>query len=103
LIWPEKDRVSFDIPLQCEGNPPSICFALLKKRVIKSSLDQFEDLKLLTKRFKVEGVSEKLGIFSDHKEILPALLDKDAKEFFKKYEEYIESIHITDRQTFLIT
>lgn len=103
LIWPEKDRISFDIPLQCEGHPPNICFALLRKRVLKGALEQYEDLKLLCKRFKVEGVPEKIGVFSDHKELLAQLLDKEAKEFLRKYEKYVESIHITDRQTFLVT
>lgn len=76
---------------------------MLKKRIIKDYLGKCEDLKSLAKKFKVEGVSDKIGIYSDHIELLPALVDKEAKEFLKKYENYIESIHITDRQTFLMT
>jgi hypothetical protein len=103
LIWPEKDRVSYDIPLDCEGKDIKLCFAILRKRLVKSNLETYEDLKLLCKKYKVENLNTKLNVFCDQTEFFNHFFDKQTLAFLNKYQKYIEEIHISDQQTFLRT
>ena len=51
----------------------------------------------MAKKYKVEGVSDKLTLMTDHPEMIPWFFDKPAKDFLKKYEKQIEIIQVTDR------
>lgn len=44
-------------------------------------LDNFEDLKVMCKKFKVEGISEKLTVFTDNQDFMKTFFDKDTKNF----------------------
>ena len=103
LIWTEKDRISFDIPLDCEGRDIPLCFGILRKRLVKSTLENYDDLKLLCKKYKVEGVSDKLAVYCDQKEFFKHFFDNPNKDFLRKFEKYVECIQVSDRQTFLRT
>ena len=103
MVWAQKDRISFDIPFHIDGQSPPLCFAIMKKKVETEALDGYKDLKHMTKKFKVDGVSDKYSIYSDHVELLGWLFDRNLKDFLAKYEKHLEMIHVTDRQTFFKT
>jgi Protein of unknown function (DUF1682) len=103
LIWAQKDRISFDIPFHIEGQAPPLCFAIMKKKLESEALEGYKDLKILTKKFKVDGVSEKFTVLSDHVEMIAWLFDKNMKDFLSKFEKHVEMIHVSDRQTFFKT
>ena len=103
LFWPEKDRVSFDIPIDVKSQAEPICFSIIRKKLQKTVLENYEDIKIMCKKYTVDGVSSKLGVYSDHAEFLKPFFDKETKQFLSENMDLLEMIHITDRQTFLRT
>lgn len=103
MIWPQKDRISFDIPFHIAGGAPPLCFALFRKKLESMMLDNFKDLKLMCKKFKVEGLSDKFTLLTDHQEMIPWFFDGKMKEFVRANEKGLESIQVSDRQTFFKT
>ena len=103
LLSSHKDRISFDIPFHINREAPPLCFAVFRKKMEADILENYKDLKIMGKKFKVEGISEKLTIISDHQEMLGWFFDKQVRDFLKKYEKNIEMIQVSDRMTFFRT
>jgi Protein of unknown function (DUF1682) len=98
-----KDKISYDIPFNTVGPAPPLCFAIFRKKLEGELIENFKDLKIMGKKLKVEGVSEKLSVISDHPEMAAWFFDKNVKDFLKKYDRLIDMIQVSDRQTFFRT
>ena len=102
-IFAFKDKISFEIPFHITDAAPPLCFAIMRKKLESDILENFKDLKIMGKKFKVEGISEKLVVISDHVEMISWFFDSKVKDFLKKYEKNIDIIQVSDRQTFYRT
>lgn len=102
-VFAFKDRISFDIPFHITGVAPPLCFAIFRRKLESEILEGYKDLKIMGKKFKVDGVSEKLVVLSDHVEMISWFFDGKVRDFLKKFEKNIDIIQVSDRQTFYRT
>lgn len=60
-------------------------------------IQDFEDLRTLCKSYNVQSMNlKKIKIFSESHEIIENILTSDVQETLEKYQEYIESIELSD-------
>lgn len=103
LLWSHKDRISFEIPFHVANQAPPLCFAIIRKKLKSEIVENYQDLKTMGREYKVEGVSEKLALVTDHQEMIPWFFDRQVKDFLKKFEKSIDIIQVSDRMTFFRT
>lgn len=103
LLWSHKDRISFEVPFHITNQAPPLSFAIFRKKLEGEIIENYQDLKTMGKKYKVEGVSEKLTLVTDHQEMIPWFFDKHVKDFLKKFEKSIDIIQVSDRMTFFRT
>lgn len=103
VFFGHKDKVCYEIPFHITNEAPPLCFAVFRKKMESDIMENYKDIKLMCKKYKVEGVTDKLTIVSDHAEMLAWFFDKQTKDFIRKYEKNIDMIQVSDRQTFFRT
>ncbi len=103
LLWSHKDRISFEIPFHITSQAPPLSFAIIRKKLKSEIVENYQDLKTMGKEYKVEGVSEKLALVTDHQEMISWFFDRQVKEFLKKFEKSVDIIQVSDRMTFFRT
>lgn len=100
LVWPQYDKVSYEVPLISE-KPIQVCLGIVRKKNLKSVLENNPDLKYLCRRFKVDGINENIVVLAENEEILTYIFDKNIKEILNFDPKALDLIHITDMKTFL--
>lgn len=96
LFWPEKDKVLVECALPEDAGLKGVLY-ILKPKVAKKALSDYEDLQHLCKKVGVTGLNSKqLHVYAEHGDTLEFVLDKATIEDLNEYAEYIESIELSD-------
>ena len=76
FIWPERDRVSIEIPLSLPEELKCV-FAIVRKREAKKLLENYADIKDMTKMRESEILSDEFSIFAEYDEISRYILTQN--------------------------
>jgi len=76
LVWPQYDKISFEIPLVTDKLLP-VCLGVCRKKNVKSVLTDNSDLKYLCKKFTVEGIPNTITVLAENEEIIEYIFDKN--------------------------
>lgn len=96
VFWPEKDRVLVECALPDDSGLKGILY-ILKPKVAKKVLTEYEDLQIMCKKVGVSGINPKqLLVYAEHNDTLEYILDKSTIEDLNRFAEYIESIELSD-------
>lgn len=96
LVFPEKDNVTIELALEESGISKGLIY-LLKLKNIKKTIEDFEDLRTLCRKFKSEYLTHpNFSIFSENAEIVEIFFDKSFSEILNKNGDLVESIEISD-------
>lgn len=99
LIWPERDIMTVEIPM--EDNFNKICFSVSKKKETKQLRENYTDLKYLCGKVQIDGFDEKsLFCLGDVDETVKAILNKSIQDKLNASQRWIHSIHVTDQPVF---
>jgi hypothetical protein len=99
IVWPQYDRIQYEVPLLFDS-PPSVCFALFRKKD-KNLINDNADIKNLCKKYNVKDLTPSYMVYSENEEILESIFDPQVKRFLNDNPKAVELIHITDMKTFL--
>ncbi|EAR94967.2 transmembrane protein, putative (macronuclear) [Tetrahymena thermophila SB210] len=99
LIWPEKDRITIDMPLYDQKEP--ICAAVLRKKDLKTARENYLDLKGLVQKIDTDILDDNhLVLLAGDNYIANTLFDDSTLKLLEQNQKYISLIHITDCQVF---
>lgn len=99
IVWPQYDRIQYEVPLLFDS-PPSVCFALFRKKD-KNLLNDNADIKNLCKKYNVKDLTPSYMVYAENEEIIESIFDPQLKKFLNDNPKAVELIHITDMKTFL--
>jgi len=74
LIWPELDKISYEVPLAFADSFPCI-FAVCRRNEMKQILENNKILKDYTTQRHVEGLSKNFAVLSEYEEIVTHILN----------------------------
>lgn len=96
VFWPERDRVLVECALPEDSGLKGLLY-IMKPKIAKKSLADYEDLQILCKKVGVNGINPKqLQIFAEHGDTLEWILDKNTIDELNEFHEYIDSIELSD-------
>uniref|UniRef100_A0A0N4ZXD4 PAT complex subunit CCDC47 n=1 Tax=Parastrongyloides trichosuri TaxID=131310 RepID=A0A0N4ZXD4_PARTI len=101
IIGPKTDKIVMKTDfIKGEIEPIVLCMGN-KKSVVKQVKDM-EDLSTYTADRKTSekyGLSRNFSIYAELNEVIQSVMDNNTSDYFKKYEKYIDYIHISDQYT----
>lgn len=97
IFWPEKDKLQCEFALSNDCQLKGLCYAVRAKHA-KKAIEDFEDLRLVTKRLKPDSLSkESIAVFAENQEIADLVFDAAFSDLLNGHAgELLESIEITD-------
>lgn len=96
-IWPEKDTITIDVPVQA-NHPIVFCVANAKK--IKHITEKYLDVAKLAGSFDVKGLGSTLHVLTEGQEIVDLIFDAAIVKKLNEVAPLIYSIHYTDQKMF---
>jgi hypothetical protein len=96
-IYPEKDLIIIDIPLQV--NHP-IVFCVAAKKKMKQITEKYLDLGKLAGSFEVKGLSNGFHVIGEASEILDSVFDASTCKKINDIGSMVHSLHYTDQKVF---
>uniref|UniRef100_A0A0N5CAU4 PAT complex subunit CCDC47 n=1 Tax=Strongyloides papillosus TaxID=174720 RepID=A0A0N5CAU4_STREA len=101
IIGPKSDKVIMRTDL-IKGEIEPIIFCIGNKKSVAKQVKESEDLSAFTsdrKNADKFGLSRNFAIYTELNEVILSLMDTYINECFKKYEKYIDYIHVSDQYT----
>lgn len=65
LLFPEKDRIIMEIPIDM-ATPINIVFAVIRKKDAKKMIDRYADLNQFGEKMLVSKLNKKLLVLGEH-------------------------------------
>jgi len=96
FIWPEKDRISIEIPLDIKYSIP-VVFAIVRAKESKTVYSNNSDLKAFCKKVMRDELEGKYVAFGENVEAAEYILTPPIVALLKKYEKIIQMILLTDQ------
>lgn len=98
LIWPEKDRLIFDIPIDVDL-PLEIL--LCKSKNVKKTQQEMPNINQFVAPVKNDKLAKVgLSVLAESKETSEIVFTNKYISAFEKYEKYLEFLHITDQRVY---
>jgi len=97
FIWPEKDRLNIEIPIDVKQPLPTV-FAIVKKREAKAVHANNPDLKNFCKKLPFPELESTYTVFGENLETAEFVLTGPVVALLKKYEKIIQMIQLTDQK-----
>uniref|UniRef100_A0A0K0EFU2 PAT complex subunit CCDC47 n=1 Tax=Strongyloides stercoralis TaxID=6248 RepID=A0A0K0EFU2_STRER len=101
IMGPKNDKVVMKTDL-IKGEIEPIVFCIGNKKSVLKQVKESEDLNTFTSDRKYSdkfGLSKNFAIYTELNEVIQNLMDNSTCEYFKKYEKYIDYIHVSDQYT----
>jgi hypothetical protein len=96
LFFPEKDKVIIECALPEEWNEKGLLY-IIRPKLTKKLLGEYEDLQSLCKKFAVNGMNDKqLAVFAEHNDTLESIMDKNIINELNSYGDCVDSIEMSD-------
>lgn len=98
LIWPEKDKIIFDIPIDVDL-PLEIM--ICRKQNVKTTRQEMPNINQLIAPLPLKGLQNtQLTVLADSQESAEIVFTKKFMNGFEKYEKYLEFLHVTDQRVY---
>ncbi|CEF64991.1 Protein of unknown function DUF1682 family-containing protein [Strongyloides ratti] len=101
IMGPKNDKVIMKTDL-IKGEIEPIIFCIGNRKSVAKQVKESEDLNTFTSDRKYSdrfGLSKNFAIFTELNEVIQNLMDNNMCEYLKKYEKYIDYIHVSDQYT----
>ena len=96
LFWPEKDKIIVECALPEEWTEKGLLY-IIRPKLTKKLLADYEDLQTLCKKYTVNGMNDKqLSVFAEHNDMLESIMDKNIINELNTYGDSIDSIEMSD-------
>lgn len=98
LIWPDRDRVIFDIPIDVDI-PLEIM--ICRKKDVKKTQEEMPNINQLIGPIPTKSFSNtQLTVLADSPESIEIVFPKRFSNAFEKYEKHLEFLHVTDQRVY---
>lgn len=99
IFWPEKDKIQVEMALSDNCQLKGILYAVRSKHA-KKAIEDFDDLRTLTKRLKPEELKrESIAVFGENEEIVELVFDNKFSALIDGTAgDQLDSIEFTDRR-----
>jgi len=94
----EGDKFTIEIPVKM-ANPAPVVFALVKSSQARNTRNNLEDLKTFTKPINIKELSQNLTCLAESEEVAKQVLSGEVLSIVNQLQPYIDTLHITDRET----
>jgi hypothetical protein len=98
IIWPEKDRISIEIPVELAA-PLPVVFAVVRAKEAKTVYGNNSDLKALCKKIAFPDLEGQYIAFGENTEAAEYLLTAPVVSLLKKNDSIIQMIQVTDQSS----
>jgi len=98
IIWPEKDRISIEIPIELAA-PLPVVFAIVRGKEAKTVYANNSDLKALCKKISFTDLEGHYTAFGENTEAAEFLLTPPVVNLLKKNDNIIQMIQVTDQSS----
>ena len=96
LFWPEKDKVIVECALPEEWTEKGLLY-IIRPKLTKKLLGEYEDLQSLGKKYAVNGLNDKLlSVFAEHNDTLESIMDKHIINELNSLGSSLDSIEMSD-------
>lgn len=98
LIWPDKDKVIFDIPIDVDI-PLEIL--VCRQGDVKKTQSEMPNINQLIAPVPSKSFANtNLAVLADSTESVDIVFPRRFSDAFKKYEKYLEFLHVTDQRVY---
>jgi len=95
LIWPQKDRLRLEIPIDTVNNLPFL-FAVAKRKEAKFVHDNYPDINYFCNKMTHDELDREYVVLGEDEEVSEYILTSSVIVALKKYDNIIEMISFTD-------
>lgn len=98
LLWPEKDRLIVDIPIDVDL-PLEIL--VCRKQNVRRTQQEMPNINQLIAPMKVDRFNNtNIAVLAESGETVDIVINKRFSNAFEKYEKFLEFLHITDQRVY---
>jgi hypothetical protein len=98
IIWPEKDRLILDIPIDADL---PLELLLCPKDQVKKNQQEMPNINQLISQIKFSRLSStNIVVLSESGEVADLVLSTKFTSILEKYEKYLEFLHFTDQKVY---
>jgi len=97
LIWPEKDRISIEIPIDLPV-PLPLVFSVVRKKEAKAIHSNYPDFKNFCRKMIFEELSSSYVVLGENEETVEYILNSAVTSTLKKYDNLIQMLSFTDQK-----
>jgi len=97
FIWPEKDRVTIEIPIDLK-TPIPIVFAAIKKREVKKMQEANPDIKGLCRKLRYDSLANDYVVLGEFEETTDYVLSESIVSMLNKNANLIQLLSFSDQR-----